>query len=67
MNERFRISLDSTSSQVDTSNDIINTDTAIGTIINDDKAIFRLNSPGNVTEADRDATIAATFCYKYYK
>ena len=61
MNERFRISLDSTSSQVDTSNDIINTDTAIGTIINDDKAIFRLNSPGNVTEADRDATSRLPF------
>ena len=61
MNERFMISLDSTSSQVDTSNDIINTDTALGTIINDDKAIFRLNSPGNVTEADRDATSRLPF------
>ena len=61
MNETFRISLDSTSSQVDTSNDIINTDTALGTIINDDKAIFRLNSPVSFTEADRDATSRLPF------
>ena len=61
MNETFRISLDSTSSQVDTSNDIINTDTALGTIINDDKAIFRLNSPGSLIEADRDATSRLPF------
>ena len=61
MNETFRISLDSTSSQVDTSNDIINTDTALGTIINDDKAVFRLNSPGSLTEADRDATSRLPF------